>query len=448
MSRIIDAVSIVMTCGDEIFAIQRQNFLNAFPGYWAFPGGKVEIGDEQNVPPHDLTKELDSRLFGAVIREGKEELGIDIGEEIAKGTVRAVNYLGLAVTPDFNPYRFATYFFKIDFHKKLDFVVDTNEAQVHEWMSCEKLLKLFEEGAVLAVPPVINVIQTLGRNPDTTFIKNIAFDYDSTKYVPFIESLRGIRQFMPLSHTLPPAVRTNAFLIGDEKVNRILIDPSPKNTDEYNKLLATIAPFGVDKILITHHHPDHYERSNLLARELKVPVLLSLDTLNRINKIQPGFFDGIEIELVKEGDVVTKWLGHDVIVMEIPGHDEGQIALYPKNKAWFLAGDLFQGIGTVVIGGEEGNMKKYFDTLERIIKLDPKVVFPSHGIGLGGTNILQKTLAHRKMREKQILDLHKEGHSEHEILTKIYADVDKALWPYALENIHKHMDKLRAENLI
>lgn len=448
MSKIIDAVSIVMTCGDEIFAIQRQNFLNAFPGYWAFPGGKVEKNDELLVKDHAVTKDLDKRLFGALIREGKEELGIDIGEEIEKGTVRSVNYLGLAVTPDFNPYRFATHFFKIDFKDKLDFVVDTNEAQFHEWMSCETLLELFEKGSVLAVPPVIKVIQTLGRNPDTTFIKDIAFDYDGTKYVPFIESLRGIKQFMPLSHTLPPAVRTNAFLIGDEKVCRILIDPSPKNTEEYNKLIKTIAPFGVDKILITHHHPDHYERSNLMARELKVPVILSLDTLNRINKIQPGYFEGIELELVKEGEVVTTWLGHDVIVMEIPGHDEGQIALYSKNKSWFIAGDLFQGIGTVVIGGEEGDMKKYFETLEKIIKLDPKIVFPSHGIGLGGTNILQKTLAHRKMREKQILDLHKEGHSEHEILTKIYADVDKALWPYALENIHKHMDKLRTENLI
>lgn len=448
MSKIIDAVSIVMTCGDEIFAIQRQNFLNAFPGYWAFPGGKVEKEDAQFVKDHAFTKDLDKRLFGALIREGKEELGIDIGEEIEKGSVRSVNYLGLAVTPDFNPYRFATHFFKIDFKEKLDFLVDTNEAQFHEWMSCEKLLNLYEEGTVLAVPPVIKVIQTLGRNPETSFIKDIAFEYDGSKYVPFIESLKGIKQFMPLSHTLPPAVRTNAFLIGDEKVCRILIDPSPKNMDEYEKLKLTIAPFGVDKILITHHHPDHYERSNILAKDFKVPVILSLDTLNRIHKIQPGHFDGINLEIVKEGDVVTTWLGHDVVVMEIPGHDEGQIALYPKNRAWFIAGDLFQGIGTVVIGGEEGDMKKYFATLERIIKLDPKVVFPSHGIGLGGTNILQKTLAHRKLREKQILDLHTEGYSEHEILTKIYADVDKALWPYALENIHKHLDKLRAENLI
>ena len=61
MSKIIDAVSIVITCGNEIFAIQRQNFLKAFPGYWAFPGGKVEVGDDALFINHPLTQGIDPR---------------------------------------------------------------------------------------------------------------------------------------------------------------------------------------------------------------------------------------------------------------------------------------------------------------------------------------------------------------------------------------------------
>ncbi|MFA7614033.1 MAG: NUDIX domain-containing protein, partial [Candidatus Caldatribacteriota bacterium] len=45
MSKIIDAVSIILTCGDEIFLIERQHYLKAFPGYISFPGGKVEKDD-------------------------------------------------------------------------------------------------------------------------------------------------------------------------------------------------------------------------------------------------------------------------------------------------------------------------------------------------------------------------------------------------------------------
>ena len=443
MSRIIDAVSIVMTCGDEIFAIQRQNFLKAFPGYWAFPGGKVEKEDELFSLDLDLTKNIDHRLFGAAVREGQEELGIDLREEIKAGRVRSVHCLGLAVTPDFNPYRFATYFFKIDFTKKVDFVVDRNEAHIAEWMSAEELLYQFNHGKLLAVPPVIRVIEALGQNPAVTEIKDINFEYDGSEHVPYIESIRGIKQVMPLSHTLPPAARTNAFIIGG-----LLLDPSPKDPEEYRKFKNTIAPFGVEKIVLTHHHPDHYERSNELARDLNVPILLSAYTRDRIQKRHQGYFEGVSLEVIKEGDIITQWIGQDVLVMEIPGHDEGQIALYPKDLSWFIAGDLFQGVGTVVIGGEEGDMQKYFNTLERIINLSPKVIFPSHGIGLGGTNILEKTLDHRKMREKQILALHTEGYGPQEMLEEIYKDVSRELWPYALENINKHLQKLRADGAI
>ena len=448
MSKLIDAVSIVMTCGDKIFAIQRQNFLNAFPGYWAFPGGKVESQDENYSLEHAITAKLDAKLFGAAVREGQEELGIDLRQEVLEGRVKSIDFLGLAITPDFNPYRFATYFFKVDFTTKVDFVIDRNEAQTAEWMSADELLTKFNKGEILAVPPVIKVIETLGREPATTEIKDLNFNYDGTQYVPYIESLKGVKQIMPLSHTLPPASRTNAFLIGDEKAPRVLIDPSPRDKEEYRKFKNTLEIFGVDQIFLTHHHPDHFEMSNDLARELQVPILLSRYTHERIERKYPGFFDGIDVRFMKEGDEITSWLGRKIKVMEIPGHDEGQLAVHPEDLSWFLAGDLFQGVGTVVIGGEEGNMQKYFATLERIIALSPQVLFPSHGIGLGGTNILQKTLEHRKLRESQILAFHQDGLKPEEMLEKIYADVKKKLWPYAMENIQKHLQKLKDQGSI
>ncbi|HXH30555.1 MAG TPA: MBL fold metallo-hydrolase [Bacteriovoracaceae bacterium] len=448
MSRILDAVSIVMTCGDEIFAIQRQFFLKAFPGYWAFPGGKVEIGDETFSSGHKMIESLDHRLFGAAVREGKEEIGIDLREEISSGRVRSVDYLGLAITPDFNPYRFSTYFFRIDFTQKVTFEIDRNEARLAKWMKCSELLRQFNLGLVLAVPPVIKVIETLGRDPATRSIPDLNFSFNSVDEVPMIESLKSVRQIMPLSHTLPPASRTNAFLIGDGAAPKVLIDPSPQDDDEYRKFKNTLKAFKVDKIMLTHHHPDHYERSNQLARELRVPVLLSSYTFDRIVETTPDYFLGIKVTFLQEGDVLTKWLERDVLVYEIPGHDEGQLAVAPSDLSWFLAGDLFQGIGTVVIGGEEGDMKKYFQTLKRVITLNPRVVFPSHGIGLGGVSILEKTLDHRLVRENQILTLSKEGLDPQQMLEKIYAEVDRRLWPYALMNIQKHLVKLKLDGLL
>ena len=447
MSKIIDAVSIVITCGDEIFAIQRQPFLKAFPGYWAFPGGKVEVGDEKFSIIHPLTEKINERLFGAAIREGEEELGIDLGKEILRGNVEQVDSLGLAVTPDFNPFRFATYFFRFRLKEKCQFIIDRNEAKIAEWMSSAELLVQFDQGHILAVPPVIQVIETLGRNPNVETIPDLNFSYDQENHVPYIESLKSVRQFMPLSHTLPPATRTNAFLIGDNGP-KILLDPSPKDESEYTKLKNTLSQFGVDKILLTHHHPDHHERSVELALDLNVPMIMSLDTHTRLTKINANYFKNVQLSFLKEGDIVTKWLGRNVLVYEVPGHDEGQIALAPDDMSWFIAGDLFQGVGTVVIGDDEGDMTKYFQTLEKVITLNPRVLFPSHGIGLGGTNILENTLAHRKVRENQILQFYKDGLTEDQILEDIYAKVDKKLWPFARKNIQKHIVKLKTEKKI
>jgi len=448
MTKIIDAVSIVMTCGDEIFAIQRQNFLRAFPGYWAFPGGKVEAEDAAYCISHEVTKDLDPKLFGAAVREGIEELGIDFREEVAAGRVVRIDFLGLAVTPDFNPYRFATYFFRINFTNKVKLVIDRNEAKIAEWMRASELLALYDKGQVLAVPPVIKVIETLGRKPDIRFIPDLNFEYDDFRFVPYIESIKSVRQIMPLSHTLPPATRTNAFLIGDGDAPKVLIDPSPQDEVEYTKLKNTLGTFSVDKIMLTHHHPDHHENSVRLAKDYNVPILLSKDTFARLTEKSESYFQGAEILFLKEGDILTQWLGQDVLVYEIPGHDEGQLAIAPRDLSWFLAGDLFQGVGTVVIGGDEGDMKKYFDTLERIILMNPKVIFPSHGIGLGGVAILERTLEHRKVRENQILTMRNEGLTEDDMLKVIYADVSKDLWPYAKMNIQKHLEKLSNEGKI
>jgi len=50
--------------------------------------------------------------------------------------------------------------------------------------------------------------------------------------------------------------------------------------------------------------------------------------------------------------------------------DEGQLALMPENRAWCIVSDLYQGVGTVVIAAPEGNMRKYFASLRKVIDLD------------------------------------------------------------------------------
>lgn len=260
------------------------------------------------------------------------------------------------------------------------------------------------------------------------------------------EPLPGVRQFWVRSHTVPPAEHTNCFLLGDSQSHRILVDPSPADDEEFERIRAAAQTHGVHEIFITHHHPDHRERADALARWLQVPLGMSADTRERIARSAgDGFFADLDVHLYREGDTVCRWQGQAVRVLEVPGHDEGHLALMPEDAAWCLVGDLIQSVGTVVIAGAEGSMRKYFDSLRRVIALAPGWLLPSHGPALEGLQRLEETLHHRLQREAQVLTLHQAGQDESGMLAVMYPGLAAALLPLARKNIAAHLAKLREE---
>lgn len=426
------AVSLILRHKKQVFYIKKQIFLRHFPGYIAFPGGKLDRRDEGAEDP----------LLAALYREAEEELGIDIPSLIEKGQLSSPRYIALATTPDFNPYRFETHFFLIDSQKKMRLKVDTNECAESGWISPYDIIRKFNSGECLLVPPVKEIFEKLSEPQ----LSDDFIDFDSRpkKYIPQVESIKDLVQIMPLSDTLPPAERTNCFMIGSK--NKFIVDPSPKDTNEYRELLSVLKDDSLDKIILTHHHWDHHKHAPDMARHLELPLYMSDETRTRLLKVFGNdYLKECEVVTTKDGDSVGKWIGQDVIVHEIPGHDQGHIGLAPRNLNWFIVGDLFQGIGTVVVGGDEGNMSLYFESLKKVIELQPGCVIPSHGIPLGGVSILEKTLEHRIYREKQILDLYQKNPDLNYILKTIYFDIPRHLHPYALANIKAHLAKLDEE---
>lgn len=448
-----ESVSAVFVTKKSVFFIKRQNYLPVFPGYYATPGGKVDKTDSDNELPQALwPKSIRPQIIHALIREVKEELNYDLESAIERGEVQAIDDIGIAITPEFNPYRFKNYYFKITLTHEVDFNLDANEAEFGEWNTPAGLHAKYKEGHVLAVPPAITLLKTFSDNPEHKTPIDMSLPYDPETEVPMIESIHGVRQFLPLSNTFPPANRTNSFIIGDgldDSSKKLLIDPSPKDETELKKFLKSVNKIGFDSIFLTHHHPDHYQFAAEIAREFKVGIELSRDTHARILKRSgEDYFLGIDLTFRSEGDIVTKSLGQDVRVYEVPGHDEGQLALAPLNLNWFLAGDLIQTVGTVVIQAPEGDMKKYFDTLKRVIALKPKNIIPSHGIIIGGTHKLEETLKHRQMREDQILELAREGKSLSDMIGVIYQGLNDSLIPFAERTIEAHLKKLSGEKKI
>ena len=299
------------------------------------------------------------------------------------------------------------------------------------------------------VPPLRWLLDELIRNPQGDDFGDLSPQFDEENYVPRLDPLSGLRILPVPCNTIPPANRTNAFLLGDDNSGKILVDPSPASPEVLERLLRTLEQDAINALFLTHHHTDHYEHAPELAKRLNVPIWMSEYTLGRITQKQgDDYFAGVQVELKQEGDILTTWKGEAVRVYPVPGHAAGQLALAPESLRWFIVGDLIQTNGSVVIAAPGGNMAAYFQTLEQVIELDPAVIVPSHGMPMRSTFRLQVTLQHRRKREKVIYELSASGKTATEILDIIYQGVDPRLLPFAMESIKSHLAKLQQEGLL
>ncbi len=441
----IEAVSAILIHESEVFAIRRQPYLRAFPGYHAFPGGKIDSDDEVNCTEVELVQEYPASHITALYRELSEELEFDLVEELDRGGVRNISLFGTAITPAFEAIRFRAYYYKIVLEQKPLFKFDTSEIAEGGWQTAANLYDLYLGGQALMVVPMRNTLLKLAQDIRATNCEPFNFEVPQGE-LPCIEFMDGLKMFPIPSNTLPPATTTNALLLGDKGQPQVLVDPSPESEEVYTRLTNSLSGRHLDAIFISHHHPDHHERAFDLAREKNVPVLLGRITLERL-KLSYGddYVVATDLKIIDEGHKITRWKGEAVRAFELPGHDDGMLGLVPDNLAWFFVADLVQNPGTVVIPDSGGDLVDYLTTLQRLIKLDPKVILPSHGIASGGTESLKQAYQHRMERENQIRPLYLAGASTEVILNGVYPELREDLKWLAVQTIRQHIRKLKQE---
>jgi len=117
----LESVSVIFIHEQQIFAVQRQPYLLAFPGYHAFPGGKIDADESSTAFETEFLCEHNALRMRALQREIMEELGYDLEEGVKKGEVLSVSELAEALAPPFAPVRFRTWFYRVDLSRRITF---------------------------------------------------------------------------------------------------------------------------------------------------------------------------------------------------------------------------------------------------------------------------------------------------------------------------------------
>ena len=89
----LESVTVIFMHEQQVFAVQRQPYLLAFPGYHAFPGGKIDPDESSIVFETEFLCKYNALRMRALQREVGEELGYDLEDGIKKGEVLSLSDL-------------------------------------------------------------------------------------------------------------------------------------------------------------------------------------------------------------------------------------------------------------------------------------------------------------------------------------------------------------------
>ncbi len=186
-------------------------------------------------------------------------------------------------------------------------------------------------------------------------------------------------------------LKSNMYIVHEEG-HCLLIDPHEATLDIPN----------VDYILLTHEHYDHISGVNYWKEKTGALVMASqkcADNCKDSRKNLSRFFDVFcelqtwideyevvectdytcEVDCTFEKKTSLKWYGHDIVLIECPGHSKGSILIAIDNQHFFSGDSILYN--TITECGLPGGSKK--DWTEKglpVVENVPEnaMIYPGH----------------------------------------------------------------------
>jgi glyoxylase-like metal-dependent hydrolase (beta-lactamase superfamily II) len=244
---------------------------------------------------------------------------------------------------------------------------------------------------------------------------------------------------------------TGVYIVG-AGARVAVIDPGPLLPDHIEALKRAIGPRQVSHILVTHTHRDHSPAAAALkawsgAKTYGLALASREATLVAAEGMVDEAHDHDFVPDIAVADGMR--IGGDGFELECvatPGHTANHIcyALAPE-KALFT-GDHVMGWSTSVIAPPDGDMGAYLASLEKLSARDDRIFYPTHGSPIANSkDWLDQLIAHRRMREEQILSALAGGaQTIAALVEKLYPDVGPALRAAAAQQVLAHLWHLQA----
>ena len=241
---------------------------------------------------------------------------------------------------------------------------------------------------------------------------------------------------------------TGVYIIG-AGASVALIDPGPDIPAHITALKQAIGTRKVSLILITHTHRDHSPAAAALKAWSGAMTFAAGPHGEAQGEVEEGADrDFVPDIAVRDGEVF-RGDGFTLTCVATPGHAANHMCYALDEERALFCGDHVMGWSTSVVAPPDGDMAAYLDSLEKLIGRGDTILYPTHGSPIAQPQAyLRELLAHRRMRETQILEALDDGKSIAALVAHLYPDIAPALRGAAAAQVQAHVDHLMQRRAI